>query len=351
MKSRSMSPGAIHLALIVAFCVGRLSAQEPVETTGRVFAKHPDRVETIALAKVGGFILGLDTAGRVIQWQLSSGKELGRHDVPRPFGSETPPGSTPPFLAVDAKGKSLAVLVHGVEPQLFKMFLGRKPDPNVELGIFRGARPIQVRRNRDDGVFTFIDDQQHVGLIFSEVSRDITSMQVALKVNETKTALTSLAVSKDGKWILVGDARGLITGFPQLDLETRESFAHHESAVGFLECHPKKAKFVSSTGSGHLAFWDIKKPEPTRLVPVEKRLTVLAYSLTGGLLATGLADGSIAIWNDKEDRPLATLKSPEFGVAETLVFGKGDHLFACGYGPSIITWDVKKAIAAQRRAR
>jgi WD40 repeat protein len=120
-------------------------------------------------------------------------------------------------------------------------------------------------------------------------------------------------------------------------------------AVTALAFTPEGRWLITGDTGGEIYLWDVTDPEKPKeaelLGKQPSRITVLALSADGRTLATGSIGPWIKLWDLAERRERTTLKGRD-GSVTGLAFLDGDKSLACtSFSRSVLVWDVSAGTA------
>ncbi len=154
------------------------------------------------------------------------------------------------------------------------------------------------------------------------------------------TAITSIAVSADGKTVAAGieDARVILysadTGQEKLTVK-----GNNQLPVTKVAFNPKGKKVAGVSRDTVLRIWDIETGEQTRnLTGHENPTRAVAYSPDGLKLATAGEDSRISLWS--EDKLLQIFKGHRNFINDLAFSPDGTILASASDDQRIIFWDV-----------
>ena len=153
----------------------------------------------------------------------------------------------------------------------------------------------------------------------------------------------ALAISPDGRRLAVGV--GNTIALWELDAHRQTAVLHaHTNTVNYLMFSPDSQTLASASNDGKARLWNVgaNSPEPVVALNVGQRALCLAYSFDGVLLAVGVAESVVQLWDvstptaPRELPPLKGMTSWAGGLA----FSPTTQLLASGVGSEIILWDL-----------
>jgi WD40 repeat protein len=149
-----------------------------------------------------------------------------------------------------------------------------------------------------------------------------------------KGSLLALAYSPDGKWLVSGNQDASVHLWRLANTEELE-MSGYAAKVEHLAFDPT-GRWLAVAGVGETSVWDMagKGPSgrrPTSLAGHARRVTALAWDTKGVRLATGSADGFIAIWRPaRAAQPEAVVDAQD--TVTQLVWLPGDDAILAATG-------------------
>lgn len=116
----------------------------------------------------------------------------------------------------------------------------------------------------------------------------------------------------------------------------------HSDQVTALVFNGNSEILFSGSLDGTFRFWYTGAPENNSVVEFEQPVTDLALSADSSVMAIGLADGSIALFNMNTGERDATLTGAHFGAVTGLAFSPDGSLLVSGATDSgaVVVWDL-----------
>lgn len=149
---------------------------------------------------------------------------------------------------------------------------------------------------------------------------------------DTRSSITALEFSWDGKLIATGDNEGLIQIWDaQTWGESAAPYSGHLEAILDLEFSPDGTRLASVDGASRLIQWQVNSadgPQP-QSIKVMGGVTSLAYSSTGNRIVTGGNDLLVNIW-DATTLTLEQKKDFSGKIVDIAAVREADDLFVIG---------------------
>lgn len=149
---------------------------------------------------------------------------------------------------------------------------------------------------------------------------------------DTRSSVTALEFSRDGKLVATGDDEGLIQIWnTQTWEEAAAPYSGHLEAILDLEFSPDGTSLVSVDGASELIQWRVNSadgPQPQR-IEITGGVTSLAYSSNGNRILTGGNDLLINIW-DATTLTLQQKKDFAGKIVDIAAVRGADDLFVIG---------------------
>ena len=164
-------------------------------------------------------------------------------------------------------------------------------------------------------------------------------------------------VSPDGKLVAFG-SRGTRDGSVVRIWNTETGAIFHtlevpdqgilsfQNSIGFLAFSSDGVLAYVTASSEKINLFDLETKESIATLEAEDEVTSLTFTQGGGLLATGLRDGSISLWDVETQELVFTDKSHEDDVT-ALAFSSDGAKLASGGGPfdnKVVLWDIAGVI-------
>lgn len=168
---------------------------------------------------------------------------------------------------------------------------------------------------------------------------------------QDKRQIRSFAFSPDGASLAIGLTKGQIKLWDMLNNRWIETLSHtKKNTVRSVVSSPGGQMLVTAS-SGEIHLWDTSEPSPEhkRAIPIEEGTVHLAISPDSNLIAAGLENGTVKIWNvegekwdrsfqehgSEQDDSLKQVRSVEFSA-------DGKVLATSGAEGKVRLWDLSR---------
>jgi predicted Zn finger-like uncharacterized protein len=159
---------------------------------------------------------------------------------------------------------------------------------------------------------------------------------------------TGLVVSPNGNSIFTADEKGQVLGrFLTSPHLTNVLTKEHQTAATALAVSTGAKWVVSGEANGILLAWSLQfesmgqYPKPRSLPTMKSQINGLAVDKDANLLAVALQDGVICLLNPTRDDPVSELKGHAGAVLAVALSPNGEVLASGGHDHSLILWDLK----------
>lgn len=138
---------------------------------------------------------------------------------------------------------------------------------------------------------------------------DAETMSLVTHLN-TRSWVSAVEFSGDGKTIASGDRDGLIVLWDATTWDEIRNYSGHRSSIIDLAFSPDGSDLVSIALDDTMIKWESgQETSPIYLLQNNPYLSTVTYSPDGSLLITGGIDSRISIWDAKEDKLLSTINT------------------------------------------
>jgi len=286
---------AEEAGLLIAGCEGRSLCFYPedvirgiksAETAGAQLQAHEGPV--LALASTHGILASAGTGGKILLWNLASGKQT--HALQ---GS-----AVVRALALSADGKLLASAGDDASVHLWDTATG-KPGLKLTgstdwlLAVALSPDGKTVAAGGFDGKLRLWEMASGKKLIEVPVQ----SPAVAKAPPPEPTNVSALAFSPAGKMVLVGGQEALIYQF-QTDGKLVRTIPGHTSAITGLAFHPAGAVLASASKDRTVRLWNLANGQALKTLEGHGAwVQGLAFVTHGSRLASVSADQTVRVWD------------------------------------------------------
>jgi WD40 repeat protein len=339
-----------------------------------VLKGHKDQVVAVRFAPNGAFLASADNSGVLIIWDVKT--SLPKSRLTRHRGR---------IEDLDISADSRLILTGGIEQppaggpvvsaaRIWDVELGRETWSQT-FGMPWGAHCVSFDRQGGG----FVAGDSHGNLFRWNRDREQSDL-----VNYSSEQLKSIAISPDGSAIVVaGESRQIIVdrGGPG----ARRTILHgHRGTVWGLSISPDSKRLASASHDGTIKIWDLgadcryraidwgpatdlatRDRSAQRFVTLERAtgkylvatsdcqqladvtaewssptpLTTAALATDHPLLALGVRDGSLRLYDYQQHQLLATLATPG-GSPVNIGFAAADHMLLAVAGGKLRVWDL-----------
>jgi WD40 repeat protein/serine/threonine protein kinase/tetratricopeptide (TPR) repeat protein len=162
--------------------------------------------------------------------------------------------------------------------------------------------------------------------------------------------VSSAAISRDGRWIAVGDLNGLITLYDALSLQNTKVLKEHSQPVTSLAFSPDSATLAAGVSDATLKVWSVGDGDATPLfIGRNTHLSGMSFSPDGRRLATTAEKGAIKLWDCETGQEVARIKAHSSPVSSVAFSPNGTQIVSTARDGSILllTAAPKAAVAVQ----
>ena len=142
---------------------------------------------------------------------------------------------------------------------------------------------------------------------------------------DTGNWISSLAVSKDGKWIAAGTLKELLV----CNAETYEEVIKHEEGVCVraVDFSPDSTRLVAGTDNKTAIVWDLATGKQVQTLRHERYVILAKYSPRGDRIATATFDGPVRVWDSNDGRLLVDIKVNATPCFNAGLLWSSNHIF------------------------
>lgn len=161
---------------------------------------------------------------------------------------------------------------------------------------------------------------------------------------EAHGGVLALAISKDEKWIVIGDAshRAYIWQVQDNTLKPHLTLNGHTHWVRAVAISPDN-KYIATGGEDRkIIFWDLESGESINLLKgYQGQIRALAFDPQGKYLASGSDDNTIVIWSIDTKHRYLTWETPDQKIRSVAFSADGSLLIAASFDGTIYIYDLK----------
>jgi WD40 repeat protein len=172
--------------------------------------------------------------------------------------------------------------------------------------------------------------------------------------------VNSVAFSPDGRLLAAANKDGTVTLRDVATKRTVSTIRTHRPWVSSVAFSPDgKRLALASTHDGMVELWDVPARREIAILPArplpgyEERVTWVAFSPNGKLLAEGRTDETVRFWDLATHQEVASIHSP-WGIVFSGAFSPDGRLLATGHFQAVVSlWDVasRRPVAVLRGHR
>jgi WD40 repeat protein len=283
-------------------------------------------------------------------------------EADRPNGTDKPPPANPPPAKETAPDRAKARFVLEAIPNVGHNALAFSADGQV-LGCALGDREVkQWDPTTGKPQVTLQSSKSAVNAIAYGPDKDMVILAEANgtldfgdyhkpkadKLQGGVGGYTSLVVSPNGTSIFTADEKGQVLGrFLASPHLTNVLSKEHQSAATALAASTNTKWLVSGEANGILLAWSLQfesmgqYPKPRSLPTMKSQINGLAVDADANLLAVALQSGVICLLNPTRDDAVSELKGHTGAVLAVALSPNRQILASGGQDHSLILWDVK----------
>ncbi len=155
-------------------------------------------------------------------------------------------------------------------------------------------------------------------------------------------AITSLTYSPDGTMLATGSSDQTVRLWFVQEAKQIGSFTGHLDRITGVAFSPNGETLISVSMDRSMRVWQVPGGEALKTVELEAGIASVAYSKDGNLLALGLENGSVALFQAQNlDKPSVVFPAHKLDV-NSIVFSPDDKVLASGSKDGTIKfWQVK----------
>ena len=307
----------------------------------RVYRGHKSSVYTVRFHPDGDRLISMDSQGKLKVWNLH------RDADGLSFRSQV---SAPRQVRFSPQGHTVAVCgaAFSVVGQVvvFDSTSGRK------VRLLQGRNWIKSFAFFPDGKRLVAGSHPPVGqrqgtLFVWDLAKD----EALLEIPKQPDFIQSVAVSPDSRWIAVAgntyDARfnskETLKVFDATTGQLSRELTGFQGEISRVEFHPQIRNVLVAAGKDRaIHIWDVESGRELRkLLGHTKRISSLAFSKDGKILASGSVDRTIRTWNFASGETTHILRGHTKGVTDVALTPDGKRLASTSMDRTIAIWNVE----------
>lgn len=259
---------------------------------GHVLNGHGDAVLNAAVSRDGQFIATASRDRTAKLWSAATGKELKTFSEGHSFLSMRAcfsPDGRWLFTAAFDNTVRLWNVAHGTEVARLE-HTGR----NAALAVSPDGQFLVTGSDDDTAKVWILSDILKAGASQLEPKPQWT-------LNDHRREITAVAVSKDGRWIYTGDAKGRGRLWDQTTGELRHRLDGHAEAITSAAFLPDGSRVLTASRDRSVGQWDVATGQELRgqILKHSDDVTSLALLPDGQRLVTSCDDKTVRLWNLK----------------------------------------------------
>jgi serine/threonine protein kinase len=163
--------------------------------------------------------------------------------------------------------------------------------------------------------------------------------------NNNAGALWSLELSRDGKYLAMGNDNGTVKFWDMAADKLLWELKAHNGPIWALALSPDGQYFATGSDDGNATIWNMKTREKAHVLPDSGSVRSMAFDREGKTLLTGDRKGKIKIWNVQSGAKLIE-KAAHIGLVVAVAFAPdGKTIASAGSDATIKIWDAAAATA------
>ena len=293
-------------------------------------------IDCFALApggKLAALAISSGTTRQVVLWDLIKQKELARLDGHK-YGVQS--------LAFSADGKLLTSVSIAVN-------FNNQALPGQVI-LWDVAKAAKIREIIHDSSFVVLSRD---GSLAAWASRQANGLMLAdVRSKREHVAIAgdhhSFLFSPDNKTLATGSQRGIVSFWDTGSGKELHRLEGHISQYSRILSYSGDGKLLATGnwdrgywGSRRLRIWDAKTGKEINPAPMHAdRITSVAYSRDGRVIASGSIDKSIRLWQATTGKPLHLLSGHEESITALVFAPDGKTLASAAADKTVRFWDL-----------
>lgn len=170
---------------------------------------------------------------------------------------------------------------------------------------------------------------------------DARSGKELFKLNEHFNVVSSVAFSRDGRWLATGSYdKSVIIRNADGAMVPKQRFSGHIGPVVSLAYSPDGSMLATASVDLTVKLWNPATGALLRTLPGHRSwVNSVAFFRDGKRLASGSSDGTVIVWSAEDGKVLQTLKASEAEVRTIAVSSDEKHIAAGMRYGSIKVWE------------
>jgi serine/threonine protein kinase/WD40 repeat protein len=172
------------------------------------------------------------------------------------------------------------------------------------------------------------------------------SRTLAVEASAAVDTPKSVAVSPNGRFVVVGNRWGHVVRFDARSLRHLETHQDHGSSVWAIAFTPDGRRFATAGYEGNIVVRDLFQPDFRLRLPADNLILDLEFHPSGRLLVSAGFERA-ALWSVRDGSLIQVFKHYERGVRDVEIADDGTTVVTSGYGPTTDVWSLRPAVMQQ----